>query len=157
MKFMDFIRQELVLVNMEPTTRDDVLAECVDALERAGVIKFEDRNLLLDSIIRREELGSNGIGNGDAIPHAKTHLVDTWSVVLCTSRLGIEWNSLDDKPVYRIFLILTSPDRPGNHLEILVCISRALRNSNFKNFLHQAETVEEVLDLLEEADNNQLG
>jgi len=69
---------------------------------------------------------------------------------------GVDFASLDGEDVYILFLLISPPDRPGDHLRGLENISRHLRNTNFCNFLKQAKSVNEVVDLLAEADDNQL-
>ena len=69
---------------------------------------------------------------------------------------GVDFTSLDGEDVFILFLLVSPPDRPGDHLRGLENISRHLRNQNFCNFLKQAETKEEVIELLQEADDNQL-
>ena len=73
------------------------------------------------------------------------------------ARDGVDFASLDGEPVYILFLLVSPPDRPGDHLRGLENISRHLRNQNFCNFLRQAQTSNEVWELLQEADNDELG
>ena len=155
MKFMDATRRDLILVNMESDTREGVLAECAEAFQRAGVLQYGDN--FPRFIIKREELGSTAIGGGVAVPHTKWPEVDRLYLVVGTTSQEIDWNALDGEPVQIIFLILSPPDRPGDHLRMLEAISRVFRDDTFLRFLRQSQSVDDVCMLLEEADDGQFG
>ena len=95
-------------------------------------------------------------GNGVAVPHTKhpsvTQLVSTVALV----QDGVDFASLDGEPVHILFLLISPPDRPGDHLRGLENISRHLRNPQFCSFLKQAKAKTDVVDLLREADDDQL-
>ena len=91
------------------------------------------------------------------MPHTKHPSVDKLVATSPSRETGVEFASLDGESVHILFLLVSPPDRPGDHLRALENISRHLRNDNFCNFLKQAPTAQAVVDLLEEADNNQLG
>jgi PTS system fructose-specific IIA component/PTS system nitrogen regulatory IIA component len=106
--------------------------------------------------MKREELGSTGIGRGVAVPHTKHPSVERLVGTVGISRNGVEFSSLDGEPVQIFFLLVSPPDRPGDHLRALENISRQLRDDTFCRFLKQSKTVQDIEQLLEEADNNQL-
>ena len=128
----------------------------VEGLKDSGSIKPEDEENIVAAILKREELGSTGIGNGVAVPHTKHPSVDHLIATVALAKDGVDFTSLDGEDVFILFLLVSPPDRPGDHLRGLENISRHLRNQNFCNFLKQARTKEEVIELLQEADNNQL-
>ena len=101
-------------------------------------------------------LGSTGIGKGVAVPHTKHPSVEKLVATVALVKEGVDFASLDGEPVYILFLLVSPPDRPGDHLRALENISRHLRNDSFCKFLRQAASSAAVIDLLEEADNNQL-
>ena len=115
------------------------------------------RDSIVAAILKREELGSTGIGNGVAVPHTKHPSVGKLVAAIALTPEGVDFASLDGGSVHILFLLVSPPDRPGDHLRGLENISRHLRNPKFCSFLKQAKTREEVLALLTEADNNQLG
>jgi nitrogen PTS system EIIA component len=129
----------------------------VESLAADGTIKCADQDGIIAAILKREELGSTGIGKGVAVPHTKHPSVDKLVATIALSKTGVEFASLDGEKVHILFLLVSPPDRPGDHLRALENISRHLRNDNFCNFLKQAQNRQAVIDLLEEADNNQLG
>src|SRR5207237_2547988 len=107
--------------------------------------------------LRRELLGSTGIGRGVAIPHTKHASVDRLVGTLAVAPQGVAFDSLDGEPVY-IFVLLISPqDRPGDHLRALENVSRCLRDDSFVKALRQATSREEVSRLLEAGSNHQPG
>ena len=91
------------------------------------------------------------------MPHTKHPSVDKLIATIALAKDGLDFASLDGEKVYILFLLISPPDRPGDHLRGLENISRHLRNQNFCNFLKQAKCQEDVTELLQEADNNQLG
>jgi PTS system fructose-specific IIA component/PTS system nitrogen regulatory IIA component len=90
-----------------------------------------------------------------AVPHTKHPSVDRLVGTVAVSREGVDFNSLDGEKVQLFFLLISPPDRPGDHLRALENISRQLRDDTFCKFLKQARSTEEIEQLLDEADNNQ--
>ncbi len=155
MKFSDFISQKSIRSELASTDKEAVIAELVDALLEAGDIKADDRDDIIKAIMKREELGSTGIGRGIAVPHTKHPSVKKLVGTVGVSVDGIDFDSLDGEKVQLFFLLVSPPDRPGDHLRALENISRQLRDDTFCRFLKQSKTVEDIVQLLEEADNNQ--
>ena len=89
------------------------------------------------------------------MPHTKHPSVNRLIGTVGISRDGVDFQSLDAEKVHIFFLLVSPPDRPGDHLRALENISRQLRDDTFCRFLKQAKTVEEIKQLLDEADNNQ--
>lgn len=157
MKLSDFVVRQAILTDLKAATKEDAIRAMVVSLAAAGNVKVADQDGIIAAILKREELGSTGIGKGVAVPHTKHPSVDKLVATVAISRTGVEFASLDGDQVQILFLLVSPPDRPGDHLRALENISRHLRNDNFCNFLKQATTAQAVIDLLEEADNNQLG
>ena len=107
-------------------------------------------------LLKREDLGSTGIGNGVAVPHTKHPSVSKLIATVALTPGGVDFASLDGEQVHILILLISPPDRPGDHLRGLENISRHLRNQNFCKFLMQARTQDAVWDLLKEADNNEI-
>lgn len=157
MKFSDFVSTRSIRAELSAVDKETVIAELVDSLQAAGEINSADRDDIVKAILKREELGSTGIGRGIAVPHTKhpsvTKLVGTVGV----SSQGVEFDSLDGEKVQLFFLLVSPPDRPGDHLRALENISRQLRDETFCRFLKQSKSAKDIEQLLEEADNNQFG
>ncbi len=128
----------------------------VASLREAGCIGADDEENIVAAILKREELGSTGIGRGIAVPHTKHPSVDSIFATIALAKSGVDFQSLDGENVYILFLLISPPDRPGDHLRGLESISRHLKNDNFCSFLRQSQTQDDVMGLLREADDNQL-
>lgn len=157
MKLSDFVVREAILTELKVATKEEAIRAMVESLGVSGSIKPADQESIIAAILKREELGSTGIGKGVAVPHTKHPSVDRLVATIALSRDGVEFASLDGEDVHILFLLVSPPDRPGDHLRALENISRHLRNDNFCNFLKQAASPVAVVELLEEADSNQLG
>lgn len=157
MKFADFVSREAICANMSAQDKDPAIREMASALKEAGTIPEEHFDGIIEAILKREELGSTGIGRGVAVPHTKHPSVDKIVATVAVSKSGVEFDALDGEKVYLLFLLISPPDRPGDHLRALENISRQLRNDTFCNFLKQCNTADEVWQLLQEADEGKYG
>lgn len=157
MKLMDFVVSSAIVTDLQVTNKEGAIRGLVGALKGAGVVSADSEEGIVAAILKREELGSTGIGNGVAVPHTKHASVGKLVAAIALVKDGVDFQSLDGGRVNILFLLVSPPDRPGDHLRGLENISRHLRNQNFCNFLKQAKSKDDVLTLLQEADNNQLG
>ena len=155
MKFADFICTDAVRCTLVSEDKESVIRELVEALVKAGKVSTDDHENVVKAIMDREELGSTGIGRGVAVPHTKHASVERLVGTVGISVDGVDFDSLDGEKVQLLFLLVSPPDRPGDHLRALENISRQLRDDMFCKFLKQARTNEDIGQLLAEADNNQ--
>src|SRR5262245_35939627 len=135
MKLSDFVVREAIVTDLKVGTKDAAIRAMVESLGRSGNIKSADQESIIAAILKREELGSTGIGKGVAVPHTKHPSVDHLVATIALSKEGVEFSSLDGESVHILFLLVSPPDRPGDHLRALENISSHLRNDNFCNFL----------------------
>jgi mannitol/fructose-specific phosphotransferase system IIA component (Ntr-type) len=155
MKFSDFVSSKAIRAELTSVDKEASIGELVDSLVQAGDIRQADRDDIIRAIMKREELGSTGIGRGIAVPHTKHPSVQKLVGTVGVSTEGVDFDSLDGEKVQLFFLLVSPPDRPGDHLRALENISRQLRDDTFCRFLKNSKTPEDILQLLEEADNNQ--
>ena len=155
MKFADFVSREAVRADLSSDDKESVIRELARALLDAGKVATAEYEGIVKAILKREELGSTGIGRGVAVPHTKHASVDRLIGTVGVSVEGVDFDSLDGEKVNLFFLLISPPDRPGDHLRALEIVSRQLRDDTFCKFLKQAKNTEEILQLLDEADNNQ--
>ena len=155
MKFADFISQDAVRTQLEANSKEDVIRKMASSLMEANKIVQDQYESIVEAILKREELGSTGIGRGVAVPHTKHSTVEKLFGTVAVSEEGVDFESLDGEKVHLLFLLVSPPDRPGDHLRALENISRQLRDETFCRFLKQSKTPDDVWQLLEEADNNQ--
>jgi mannitol/fructose-specific phosphotransferase system IIA component (Ntr-type) len=157
MKFADFIHSGAITANIQSQDKPGVIRELVMALAAAGAIKNADPENIIAAIMKREELGSTGIGRGVAVPHTKHPSVERLVGTVGVSQEGVNFQSLDGDKVNLFFLLVSPPDRPGDHLRALENISRQLRDDTFCRFLKQAKSTDDIQHLLDEADSSQFG
>ena len=155
MKFADFVSSGAIRPALEAQEKEEVIREMAAALVESGDVTEGELDSIVKAIAKREELGSTGIGRGVAVPHTKHPSVEKLVGTVGVSADGVDFKSLDGERVQLFFLLISPPDRPGDHLRALENISRQLRDDTFCRFLKQSKTAEDIWQLLEEADNNQ--
>ncbi|MEO2021318.1 MAG: PTS sugar transporter subunit IIA [Pirellulaceae bacterium] len=155
MKFLEFVSIKAIRPELAAVEKEAVIKEMMAALVEANEIKEGDSDSITAAILKREDLGSTGIGKGIAVPHTKHPSVERLTGTVGISSEGVDFNSLDGEKVQLLFILVSPLDRPGDHLRALENISRQLRDDTFCRFLKQSKTAEDIQQLLEEADNNQ--
>jgi nitrogen PTS system EIIA component len=150
MKILDFLDLKSVSLDLKSNTKKEALAELCELLKGSSNIK--DSNAVVASLLEREKLGSTGIGQGVAIPHAKSEAANHLVAALGISKRGVQFESLDGEPVYVIVLLVSSPDAAGQHLKALARISRLLKDKFFRQGLREAKSVDEIQKIIQEED-----
>ena len=151
MKIIDFLKEEAIVPDLKATDKESVIKELVTLLKDIGEIS--DQEKIVEIILEREKLGSTGIGQGIAVPHAKTDDVKQIVVAFGLSRKGVNFESLDEEPVYLIFLVLAPVDVTGMHLKLLAKIARLLKDKVFRNSLKSCKGKRrEIFQVIEEED-----
>jgi nitrogen PTS system EIIA component len=150
MKISELLNQKLIIADLKAGDKRQALEEMVACLaaNRQGIHAKELYNVLIE----REKLGSTGIGNGIAIPHGKLDGLDSICLVFARSRAGIEFDSLDGKPVYLIFLLVAPFNSAGVHLKALARLSRLLKEKNFRDNLFAAADGAELFAIVVDED-----
>ncbi len=152
MRMSDFVVREAITADLKANNKEGVIREMVESLRAAGYFKGGEPEDVVKAILKRELLGSTGIGRGVAIPHAKHACVERLVGTVAISRAGVGFDSLDGEPVH-VFVMLISPgDRPGDHLRALENVSRCLRDDGFVRSMRQATTRDAIWELM--ADQN---
>ena len=150
MEIMDFLSQKAVTTDLKHTDKQGVVGEMVELLIDAKEIK--DKDSLIKSLLEREALGSTGIGQGIAIPHAKSGSVRKLVAAFGVSKAGINFDALDGEPVYICFLLVAPPDSAGPHLKALARISRLLKEKRLRSSLRKANSEKEILEIIKKED-----
>lgn len=146
MKLAQLLEPELVRVPVESFTRDEVIAELVELLVRAG--RIEDREGVLDALYERERKGSTGIGDGVAIPHARHEEIEEAVMSVGIAPDGIEFEAIDDEPVYIVFLLIGSSERPSLTIEALADIGSIVQIPTVHDRLVAADSPEAVIHII---------
>jgi PTS system nitrogen regulatory IIA component len=149
-RIKDLLQDDLVLEEIGATDKTGVLREFAAHLKHAG--KVADADELVRVLLEREALGSTGIGDGIAIPHAKLGAIRDMIVAFGRSSGGVDFQSLDRKPAHLFFLLVTPADRPGDHLKTLARISRILKNPVLRDNLRHAARRQDLQRLICEED-----
>lgn len=152
LKLSKIVSPGAIVPNLRSTQRDEVIAELIDALIAAGAADAKLRDDLINRVLDREKKGSTGFGKGIAVPHVKHKSVQTMAAAVGLSPSGVDFSALDRQPVYSIFLLLSPEHDPEQHLKAMEVIFNSLSNETFRRFLRQAQSTQDVITLLEEAD-----
>lgn len=152
MKLSDIMVYDAIVPELKARTRDEAIAELVQALAEAGAVAKPRAGEITKAVLAREAQATTGIGKGVALPHTKLKGIKKPLGTIGCSSEGIEFNSLDSKPVYSVILLLSSPDDPDEHLQAMETIFKHVQRDIFRKFLRQSETREAIIDLIQEAD-----
>ena len=152
MKLSDFLVREAIVVGLKATTKAEAIAEILASLVASGALEADDAEGIGKAIMNREVLGSTGIGQGVAVPHTRHPKVDKLVGTVALAPQGVEFAALDGEPVDILFLLVSPPNQPGDHLRALENISRHLKNQQFIHLLRQAKSPQDVEDLIDESD-----
>jgi len=154
MKFSDFVAVDAIRAHVDASTKEGVIREMASALVDAGKIPAADLEGIVKAIMKREDLGTTGIGRGVAIPHTKHPSVDRLVGTVAVSQEGVDFQALDGDPVHLFFLLVSPPEQRGQHLRALENIARQLRDDAFCRELKAAKAPADIQHLLEAADNH---
>jgi PTS system nitrogen regulatory IIA component len=152
MKLSDIIVTDAIIPELKATTRDEAIDELVAAMVESGALAKGKSATVIEAIKAREAQATTGIGKGISLPHAKLKGMKKPTATIGRSVEGIDFSSLDGKPVYSVILLISSPDSPDEHLQAMEAIFKHVQRDIFRKFLRQSETKEAVIDLIHEAD-----
>lgn len=147
MELREFFAEDAIKLDIEGTTKDDVLKELI------GLLGLEGKNeaMLFKMLKRRENLGSTGIGRGIAIPHCRSLVVSKLRVAFGRKQPGLDFKAIDDKPVHFFFLIVAPPLEVSNqYLPVLGKIAQFSKEPDVPERLLQLTQPSEFMDLLKE-------
>jgi PTS system nitrogen regulatory IIA component len=151
MKIMDFLNKDSIIVDLKSIDKKSAIIELVDVLKDTG--KIDETKEIINIIFDREKLSSTGIGQGVAIPHCKTNIINKQFGALGISHKGIEFNSLDGELVYIIFLFISKKDVDGQHFKALSKISRLFKNKNLRESIKKSTNINEIIKIINQYDN----
>jgi nitrogen PTS system EIIA component len=165
MKLSSFIKRESILPSLQTTAADvnardpaavsivkeRVIREMIASISAAGGFPNGDLEDITRAVLRREQLGTTGIGKNIAIPHSRHQSVEELVGTIALAPSGLPFESLDGELVY-VFVLLVSPqERPGDHLRALEAVVRTMRNDEYVKQLRGCTTQDEIWGLLERA------
>ena len=148
MRIVDLINKNSVKLDLNTKSKLDVVDELVDLVNDSG--NLNDKNEYKKAILAREKLGTTAIGEGVAIPHAKSKSVNKACLAAGVSKEGIDYEAFDDSLSHLFFMIAAPDGANDTHLEVLSRLSTILMDESFRNDLMNSPSVEEFLDLIDE-------
>lgn len=145
-KLSSLLKKKYIKLDLQHSTKKEIIAELVDLLSQSNRLK--DKKVFLNQIIKREKLGSTGIGNGLAIPHAKSEAVENFTIAFGRQSLGVDFGALDGEKTYLFFMLASPADNAGGHLKILADISHFVKDKFIIDCLKRAKDEAEVLQII---------
>jgi len=149
MDIRELLRTDLMIMNLKAATKADVIDEMVHNLFEKGVIN--DEEAYKKDILKREQEGSTGMGDGIAIPHAHNTAVNEAAVMFAKSEQGVDYDSLDGQPAHLFFMIAAPEGGDNTHLQALAALSQVLMNPDVVASLKNADTPEKVQAIFADA------
>ena len=155
MRITDLLKKDTVIIDLQATEKAAAIDEMTAKLDAAG--RLNSLEGYREAILAREAQSTTGIGEGIAIPHAKTDAVKTPSILFAKSKAGVNYESLDGQPAHLLFMIAASAGANNEHLETLSKLSSLLMDGNFRKQLMDAKTAEEVISIIDKKQNEEEG
>ena len=149
MDIRSLLMKDIMIMDLKATTKSEVIDEMVHNYYEHGII--DDEDLYKKDIIKREEEGSTGMGDGIAIPHAHDAAVKKPAVQFARSVAGVDYDSMDDQPAHLFFMIAAPEGGDNTHLQALAALSQVLMNPDVVTALKAADTPDKVQDIFAEA------
>lgn len=153
MRITDLLDARSISLTGTPKTKSEALDQIIDLMVRSG--KINDREAYRAQVYAREEESTTGIGEGIAIPHGKCDAVTKPGLAAMVIKDGVEFDSLDGRPVTLMFLIAAPNTKDNVHLDVLSKLSVLLMDENFADNLRNAASVDEFLKIVDQADEEQ--
>jgi len=146
-KLSDILKPEQINLNLKAQSRDGILKELVGQTS----LNEKAQHMLLVNLKQREELGSTGIGKGVAIPHCRSLLLNSLSLIVGRSKNGLDFDAIDKKPSRLFFLIIAPPHDPQNqYLIVLGKIAQLAKGLTSSDALYTADTPEDFILRMDE-------
>lgn len=152
MKILDILAVDSIVPELKGRTKHQVLEELIDAVKQnKPQVNSEG---LMKVLLERERLGSTGIGDGIAIPHGKLKEIDELVLSFGRSTEGIDFESMDGKPVHLFFLLVAPESCAGIHLRALARIARLLKNGVVRKRLGKVDNREDIVSIIQQEDED---
>ena len=148
MKICGLLRENHVFMDLKPADKNQILEEFVRGLKERGLISEE--KVLLEELLKRENLGSTGLEKGIAVPHALTEEFKEPFLALALIKKGVDFEAVDRMPTFIILLLLGKKNNPGFQLKILAHICRLIKETKFVEKIKKAKSASDICSILEE-------
>ena len=148
MKIYELLKEDQILLDLEPGDKRHVLEEFVSTLKKRRVISEDE--VILEELVKREKLGSTGLEKGIAVPHALIQGLEDPLLALAVIKKGVDFEAVDQMPTYIILLLLGNKDNPGLQLKVLAHICRLVKETQFVEKAKAAESSKDIRLILKE-------
>ena len=145
-KLSALLVQDAIVLDLKAQEKIGVIRELAELLIKQGLIIEPDE--FYAAILKRENLESTGIGQGIAIPHARTKAVKQLVLAFGRSLTGVDFNSLDDRKCYDVFLIAAPEEKKSEYIATLARLSKFLRREEVRADLASAKTPDQVIGII---------
>jgi len=152
MKVTGILKKEFIISELKAKQKEDVINELINLFTNDS--RVLDIEKVRDSVLEREKIMSTGVGKGFAIPHGKTVAVNEIIAAFGKTISPIEYQSLDNKPVNLIFLLVGKDNLVSAHIKLLSRISRMMNKDDFRERLLKANSSEEIFELFRKEEEN---
>ena len=156
MKLSEFLRPELIRVDLEAEDKWDAISQLVDLMVAAKTLKQEHRQAIIDVVFDRERSMSTGMERGIAIPHANSSLIEDVVGAIGITRTGIPFESLDSQPAQIIVLMVIPKDKFQQHVRTLAGIARLFNHDEMTRELRQAKDPKSAMAIIETEEGKDL-
>ena len=144
MKISDYLKEDIICLDLKSTSKKDVIEELGSIIKNSKEVT--DYEMFISDVMEREKLSTTGVGDGVALPHARTNAVSKFVVAFGRSKKEVNFNSIDKKKVNLIFLMGTPKNETLDlYLVLLAHLTRLLRKEGFRQLLLKAERPSEVI------------
>ena len=150
MRITDLLDEKSIRLNAAASSKTEALNQIINLINQTGNITNKDE--YKEIVLKREEQGTTGIGEGIAIPHGKSSKVKKACLAAIVIPNGVDFESLDNKKVNLMFLIAAPETKDNIHLEVLSRLSALLMDENFREKLRRSKTPKEFLNNIDEAE-----
>ncbi|MED4164688.1 PTS fructose transporter subunit IIABC [Halalkalibacterium halodurans] len=155
LKISELLKKDTMVLNLRAASKEAVIDELVRTLDKAG--RLNDAQAFKRAILERESQSTTGVGEGIAIPHAKTAAVKQPAIAFGRSDAGIDYESLDGQPSHLFFMIAASEGANNEHLETLSRLSTFLMDESFRSTLMKAQSEDEILAAIDKKEAETAG
>ncbi|MGM9924845.1 MAG: fructose-specific PTS transporter subunit EIIC [Bacillus sp. (in: firmicutes)] len=155
MRITDLLKKDTVIIDLAAKSKAEAINEMAQKLNSAG--RLNDEEMFKEAILKRESQSTTGIGEGIAIPHAKTEAVKIPAICFAKSTGGVDYESLDGQPAHLLFMIAASAGANNEHLETLSRLSSLLMDEAFRKDLLAASSPDEVISVIDRKESEEDG
>lgn len=143
----ELLNRKSILMQLEKGSKKEIIMKLISYLQEEE-IDVKTKKDIFNAIMKRESLESTGIGNGIAIPHARLNAIKDFYIVLGLSKDGIDFDAIDKKPVYIVFLVLSHEENKVLYIRILARLARLLHIREFRIQLLEQKNPDDVLNFI---------